>query len=160
MAVLASKDTLTPEEWLAIKIVGKHADNFREKCAIGKAQPVDMLVRIRGSVDVMPDKDVTKKTVTGPSAVDLLAHFLKNMQPDEIDRVLACVDTTVEIEKQFKESAEDVVRQFQTVVTTTTSAFGATKGIFEIGRVELNQITSAVNETLLHATRLIDFGEQ
>src|SRR5271157_3180815 len=148
MGVIAAQDSLSPLEWLSLKLAGKHADNFRKECKPGKAQPVDVIVRLQGTVDISPDTTSTSKTKVGPSAEVVLAHVLRWMGPTAQvarDAILSAyaADETMPIEEGYLDSAKTLIGAMTKTATTTTSKSGATKGIFQVGHIDLAQLTQA-----------------
>lgn len=167
MTVLASqKSSLAPLEWLALKIVGKSADQFRDACPVARKQNVDFLLRVQGTVDVSPDRTTTKRITEGPSVETVLAHVLKRLPPETAQLVRESinaaymVDPLLPIEDTHLNAALAFVKSMQQTSTTTGTAKGSTRGVFQVGRVSLEQIAPAVSESIKSATRLIDFGDE
>lgn len=74
LAVAKAASAPTPAEWAAIAEGAKQAKDHRGDLAVGKAQPVDITVRIVGLVDVCEDSTANKKT--GPAVKELLTAIL------------------------------------------------------------------------------------
>jgi hypothetical protein len=165
MTVLAQSNTLAPLEWLALKIVGKTADNYRDACPTGKLQEIDFLLRVHGHVDVSPDRATTRKITNGPDAETVLSHVFKRLPPETVQVLKKSIleayaaDHDMPIEEGHLDAARLFVASMQQITTVSGSAKGSTRGVFQVGRVEVSQITQRVNEEIQAATRLITFED-
>jgi hypothetical protein len=166
MTVLAPQDTLSPIEWLAIQTLGKHADNFRAGVNPGKGIDVDFLVRVQGKLDVSPNGATTTNKHAGPDAVAVLAHVFKRLPQETADTIRHAIkaaydaDNNVHIEEGFLEAAKIFMGTMTKTTSTTGPRKGAVKGAFQIGRLELEQLSSRVQNTIKAATRAINFGDE
>lgn len=170
MPVLQQAGQLSALEWLAVKIVGRDADKRRHEVEPGKAQPVDLLLRIQGNVDVANDGSTT--TTDKPTAEHLLAFLLSKMTTEQQSVVDGYFADLVSAMKQqdpkapvtlpdVKEGHVAMAHVMIEAVTHRTKSpkRGTTKGQFNVGLVELGKLSASVNNAVKESTRAISLED-
>lgn len=62
-------------------------------------------------------------------------------------------------EEGFVERVKSLAGALTRTESSTATKKGPTKGVFQVGQVELSQLTEAVAHTVYSATRAITFGD-
>ena len=165
MAVLEETAAkLTPVEWQAVKVAAKGADAARSELEPGPDQEVDLLLRIKGKIDVGRDGESKRSSV--PSAVEVLAWILSVDILSEVQRgqlLTRMRELTAEgggripeVEEGYVARATMAIAAVSPVVKTPRK--GAVRGAIRVGVVNAAQLSQEVSGAVEHCTRLIDIG--
>jgi len=162
MAVLEeskAESTISPLEWLAIKLVGKNADNFREAIPVGPKHAVDILLRIQGTISV--GEDGTATVQEKPKLDNLLGHIIKRLTPTDWESIKQSVleaaqangGTLPGVEEGYAAKADGLVKLLSK--SKTQNRKGMTKGSFRVGQVDESQLSPTVQSSVKRLTRQI-----
>jgi len=161
-------DGLKPLEWHALKVAGRSAEACRNELAVARNQPVDILVRIRGTISVGPDTTGHATKAPSPEAVlataaEHVAVKFGNMAADFMIQAVRDLLSGPEGDKaagmypEWLASAKECVKVAS--VTRDVDRSGAVTGRLTIGLVQLEQVTQQVATCLEEATRIVLFEE-
>lgn len=152
---------LTAIEWQAVKVLGRQADAARDGLEAGGGQPVDLLLRVQGTVDVGKDGETTRRQT--PSAKALLAWLLasdlidETKKPQVLAELRACADTAhrtiPEVSETFNAAAEMAIAAVSPAKAAPRK--GAIRGMLRIGVVSTDQLGQQVSGAVEKATRAI-----
>jgi hypothetical protein len=161
-----NKCKLTPVEWQAVKVLGRHADLARDGLEPGSSQPVDLLLRVQGTVDVGEDGQSARRQT--PTAKALLAWLLsldlidEVKKPQVLAKLRACADTasgTVpEVDQKYNAQAEMAIAAVSPAKPVPRK--GAIKGMLRVGVVSTEQLGAQVSGAVEKATRAIMLSEE
>mgnify|MGYP001558137046 CR=1 FL=1 len=169
MAVVS--DTLSPVEWAAMKIAGRAAEACRDQLAVGRGQTVDILLRVRGTVDVAADG--VSHSTKAPSPEAVLATALTHVAAvagqaaaqavlEKVLHDLQALNTTKDAAAPYSESymalAKSCVKQAS--VAREFARSGAVTGKLTLGVVKLEEVTAQVSAVLETATRIVLFEDE
>lgn len=156
--------SLSPLEWLAVQLVGKHAANFRSEVQPGKAQPVDLLLRIQGTVTVGEDHDTTN--AQAPKLDNMLGHIAKRLPPETWEMVRQAILEDAKANGGVLPGCEEgwaaKAKGLVTLLTRRTSSpcKGSTKGSFRVGQVDQTQLSPVAASSVQKFTRAIMLSDE
>lgn len=165
MAILRGDGELTPDEFLAIQILGRESYKHRSRVTPGRAKPIDILLRIQGTLTVgEPGVTHSKKS---PNAVRVLAYLLETLSPDAADAInnaILDLPAAEDSDTLPTDITEGYVARAKTLIsritpTTTGHRNGATSGNFNIGLVDQDALEQSVSVAVRESTRTIRFDE-
>lgn len=164
MAVLEEAAAkLTPVQWQAIRAASRGADASRSELQPGKGQEVDLLLRIKGTVDVDEDGEATR--TVRPSAVEVLAWVLASDFLDTVQRELLVAQMREsaggngylpEVEEGYVARATMAIAAVSPSVTAARK--GSVRGMLRVGVVSKSQLTEEVGAVIERSTRVIELG--
>jgi len=141
--VARGRDQLSPEEFLAISILGRDAKNLRREVEPGKDKPIDMLLRIQGTITVGADGTTT--STKKPSAEQVLAYLLRALP--------------VEAAASVEDAIQALPAGGDSLNMKTSPRKGSTSGVFNIGLVDLESLAPTVSTAVTESTRAIRFDD-
>jgi len=158
---------LRPEEWLALTIVGREAAKFREQARPGRGQEVDLLLRIKGTVNVGEDGKTTR--MMKPSQEQLLGWVLHRLHDTGHDDAAESIRVGLSdcasngngglpVLEGFHELAKELVRSVSK--SSESQRKGRTTGHFEVGIVDQSELSAAAGASLMTHTRRIVLTEE
>ena len=162
--VARGRDQLSPDEFLAISILGRDAKNLRREVEPGKDKPIDMLLRIQGTITVGADGTTT--STKKPSAEQVLAYLLRALPveaaasvEDAIQALPAGGDSL-----NMPEELEGFTARARSLIGRlaghkTSPRKGSTSGVFNIGLVDLESLAPTVSTAVTESTRAIRFDD-
>jgi hypothetical protein len=162
MAVLEQSkadSALTPLEWLAIKLVGKHADEVRGELQPGGAQEVDVLLRIKGKISIADDTSAS--VPEKPKLNNLLGQIIKHMTPGMWDMIRGQLIEAAQgnggvlpgVEEGYAAKANALVNILSKPKVQPRK--GACKGSFAVGTVDEAQLSPTASANVQKLTRMI-----
>jgi hypothetical protein len=165
MAVLEegkSQSTLSALEWLAVRIVGKNADAFRDEVQPGKGQDVDLLLRIQGKIDVFEDGTTTQ--TEKPKLDNLLGHIIKRLTPSDWEAIRNAIMQAIANDGTLPGCEEGYAAKAKMLIDAMTKRKsapkkGATKGSFRVGSVDTQQLSPTMRTDVQRFTRAIKLEE-
>lgn len=164
MAVLEETAAkLTPLEWQALRAAAKGADGSRADLSLGKGQGVDLLLRIKGTVDVGEDGETSR--AARPSAIDVLAWVLAQPIGESNDQMLQRMRLDAEqhggklpeVEEGYVAAATMAILAVSPSVKIPRK--GSIRGTLRVGVVNSAQLSQEVSGAVEQCTRMIALGE-
>ena len=160
-----NKCRLTAIEWQAVKVLGRQADIACDGLEPGRGQPVDILLRVQGTVDVCEDGTITRRVA--PSAKALLAFLLasdlidETKKPQLLAQIRACAETASgmipEVDEEHNAQAAMAIAAVSPAKSVPRK--GAIKGMLRVGVVSTEQLGQQVSGAVEQATRAIMLSE-
>lgn len=156
-----NKCKLTAVEWQAVKVLGRQADAARDGLEPGWGQPVDLLLRVQGTVDV--GAGGTKRAT--PSAKALLAFVLasdlidQTKKPQLVAQIRACAETASGTIPEVEEPHNAQAAMAIAAVSPSNKGIRI-KGMLRVGVVSTEQLEQQVSGAVEKATRAIMLSEE
>ena len=161
MAVIDEKSKLSPIEWQALACVAREASKYRAEAPIGKGQEVDLMLRVKGSVDVGVDGESSR--AQKPTAEHLLAYLLSVNGEEFATAILeqfASFEGGVlpDVEEGFFAMAK--MRLASVTPHKTISRKGSVRGVFRVGQIDFATLAPAASKAIEQSTRAIALEEE
>lgn len=161
MAVIDEKSKLSPVEWQAVACVAREAAKYRAEVPVGKGQEVDLMIRVKGHVDVGSDGESNK--AQKPAVEHLLAYLL-SVNGEEFAAALTEQFSSFEngvlpdVEEGYFAQAKK--RLASITPRTTISRKGAVRGVFRVGQIDTATLTPTASKAIAESTRVIVLEEE
>ncbi len=162
-------DSLTAIEWLALKVAGAKAADYRADAETGKGQEVDLLVRIQGTLDVAEDGQ--SQRTQKPSVEDMFGFVLQQLYESDNEAHRESADHIVELMQSaeaegvlpaptpgHKARASQLIQRISPKATVERK--GSVRGFLRIGQVDLGGLSQAVSVAVSESTRAIMLEEE
>jgi len=161
MGILEGKGSLSPDEFLAVSILGREAGKRRDEVQPGKAKPIDILLRVQGTINV--GVDGTSQRGAKPSPEKLLGFVLSRLDGSDRAAVQGILQGLPEREPlpDFEEGYLALAKQIIKRITpiTVMPRKGQTSGTFRIGLVNQESLAQSVHAAVQESTRIVTFEE-